>query len=217
MVYLISHTKYMPLYQKGDKSLYHPHIPRTGGRYVKYLMMENGFNCYFSGFEHKIQEIEVPHTHYPLYDNFLEGVKDSENFVIVRNPYDRFISAAKVTTIARDWPKDEFFKYLENKDWCFKFLDFERNIHSYYTNWYRPQWEFVSPKSKVYKFEDLLGKQFVNWMNENYSLQLINFEIEHKIDGEVELESKKINIPYNEKIEANIREYYAEDYSKFSY
>jgi len=205
----------MALFKKDDVSIYQPHIPRTGGRYIIELFLQNGFQVFHRGFEHHVRGIEIPHLHYPLY-NFLEGVPDSKKIAVVRNPYDRFISEIKTQYFVRSYPST-FFEMIKDKEWLFSFLDFERDVDSYVTNWFRPQHEFIEDDTLVYKFEDGLDENFVNFINANLNLGIEYSEgIEYDFT-EQEYSAKNLNIDIDPIVRKHIEEYYKEDYSKLNY
>jgi hypothetical protein len=78
----------------------------------------------------------------------------------------------------------------------------------------RPQNEFLSDKTLVYKFEDGLTKNFITWFNENFN---DNVEIkEYSYYGDP-AELKENKIKENKKIESLIKNYYFEDYEILGY
>lgn len=207
------------LYYKLDKSLFHVHIPRTAGRYIKSLFVNNGFDCYFWQYSETYKGIEIPHLQYPAY-NILEGVEECDNhFTVVRNPYDRFKSIMDLIIVGREYP-DEIFNLLKNKDWLFQFIDNEKDGNSYKHSSFVSQVNFLSEKTKIYKIEDGINQKFVNWINENFLLDLENLDIVYEIGG-VEPTLINLNIKPSDKfdpiVKEFIKEYYENDYAKFNY
>lgn len=195
--------------------MYHTHIPRTGGRYIAELFRQNNFQIFHTGFEHHVRGIEIPHLHYPLY-NFLECAEDSKKMVIVRNPYDKFVSQIKAHYIVKPLPV-EFFDLIKDKDWLFSFLDFERDVDSYATNWYRPQNEFIEDESLIYKFEDGLNENFVNWLKTNFNIDFKYIDnAKYDLTKEENI-ARNFNIVIDPSVRKYIEEYYEEDYSKLNY
>lgn len=205
----------MALFKKDDVSIYHPHIPRTGGRYVTELFDLNNFQVFHRGFEHTVRGIEVPHLHYPLY-NFLEEVPDAKKILIVRNPYDRFISSIKTQYFVRSYPSS-FFDMISDKDWLFSFLDYEREVDSYITNWFRPQHEYIEKSTLIYKFEDGLDQNFTNWIKANLNIEFNHYNnISYDISDQEQC-ANKLNVSINPIVRQHIQEYYHEDYSNLNY
>jgi hypothetical protein len=201
------------LFCKKNKSIFHIHIPRTGGRYINSIFKLNKFKPYHNNFNTTVQGIEVPHLHYPLY-NFLEGVEDTENhFTIVRDPFERFKSAMKVIINSRSYP-EEIYELIQNKSWLFEFLDFEREVNSYKYNFFRPQCEFISNKTTIYRFEDGLGDNFLEWLNNTFDIYLKSMNFKYNLaDSELLECNQEINVS----IKNLIKEYYKSDYDYFNY
>lgn len=204
----------MALFKKDDVSIYHPHIPRTGGRFVKELFLSNGFSTFHTGFEHKVRGIEVPHLHYPLY-NFLEDVPDAKKIAVVRNPYDRFISALKLNYLIASYP-ESFFDMVADKNWLFSFLDYQREVDSYISNWFRPQHEFLEDNTSIYKFENGLNENFAAWIESTFNIKF-NYSVIDYPKLDIELDAKNLKVFIDPAVKQYIQEYYHEDYSKLNY
>lgn len=207
------------LYCNDRTNIFHVHIPRTAGRYIKSLFVENKFDCYFWNYNDTYKGIEVPHLHYPLY-NVLEDVEECpHHFTIVRNPYQRFKSLMDLIIVGRQYP-DEIYSVLKDKDWLFNFLENEKDISLYKCNSFTSQVDFVSERTKIYKMEDGINKNFVNWINQIFSLDLKNLKIDYDIGGVEPIlinSSTKPSDKFDPIIEEYIKEYYEEDYKKFNY
>jgi hypothetical protein len=203
------------LFCKDNESIFHVHIPRTGGRYIRELFVYNHFKIYHSNYERFVEGIELPHLHYPLY-NYLEGAEESKQFTIVRNPFNKFKSTMNLIIKGREYPI-EVYDMLKDKDWLFNFIDYEKTQSDLYkSNTFRPQKEFISEKTKVYKFENGLGENLIEWLNENIDLKLRNASVFYQ-KGPLELKKYKFEQEIDPKVEDLIKEYYAEDYEFFNY
>lgn len=202
------------LYCNGVKCIFHVHIPRTGGRFIRELFSKNSFNFYFAAYDQKFQGIEIPHLHYPLYLN-LERVEESEHFVVIRNPFERFKSSMQVIIRSREY-SEEIYEIMKDKDWLFSFLDMERNVKTYDANVFRKQKDFISEKTKIWKLEDNLDDEYINWMNQTFNINLEKKEKALDYErGSAELLPIKKQI--DPSIEELIKEYYEEDYEYFNY
>lgn len=205
----------MALYSLGDMSVYHIHIPKTGGRFISKILTSNNFAQYHDDCDESIYGISFQHLHYPLYE-WLEGVPTANHFAIVRNPFSRFSSVCN--NILNEWHidnKNEVIKNLESKEGLFNFIDFYSYTKRYNSNWLRPQNQFISEKTSVYKFEQGLSKSFIKWFEREY-----NFKLELKQDEFYYGSSKELlnnEIIGNKKIEAHVKEYYRDDYEIFEY
>lgn len=202
------------LYCNGNKCLFHIHIPRNGGRFIREVFSKNSFNFYFASYDQKFQGIEIPHLHYPLYLN-LERVEESDHFAVVRNPFDRFKSSMQLMIRSSGY-SEEIYEIMKDKDWLFSFLDMEKNTNSYYTNQLRNQKEFISEKTKIWRFENGLGDDFINWLNQNFDLQLV--QKEYNVNYHIGIaETLPIKKQIDPSVEELIKEYYEEDYEYFNY
>lgn len=196
-------------FYKDDLNVYFVHIPRTGGRYVKKLLLSNhfksNFNCpgktYYKG-------IEVMHLHESLLNEF-NVYKNSKKFTIVRNPLSRFISAASIdlnVNLSINWKFDTVNNVLD-------YITFQKNGHGSCTNnWFRSQWEFVSENCLVWKFEDGFGENFKNFLLDKLNLSLSNLNVSWK--GEVDKSLNSINFN-TEIIKKAVSIAYKIDYDKF--
>lgn len=204
----------MSLFTKGDNKIFHIHIPRTGGRYIKEIFKENSYEIYHDDYEQSIYGISITHLHYPLYE-WLEEVSDSNHFAIVRDPFTKFASAAHC--MIKEWYSDmeeHVYSALETKDGLAQFIEYHAATKRYNSNWLRSQHEFISPKTKIYKYEDSLGENFIKWFNNNFSDNIPHREYSYFGDPK---ELEKNMIKENAKIESLIKEYYKDDYKILGY
>ena len=154
------------------------HIPRTGGRFVEAnLIYNNNFawddahrvrGSITRSVEHGKQKIydsvdgvEIAHFHRPLYEKYLD-VQNIPHISIVRNPIDRFISSS--IYLKRIYGND----IQATMEDTFMFSEMLRNFPSLFpesANWFRQQVDFMTNNTHIWKFEDGLGKEYVNWLN----------------------------------------------------
>jgi hypothetical protein len=204
----------MTLFAKEDKKLFHIHIPRVGGRYIKQVLSENGYELFHDNYEDSIYGISTMHLHYPLYE-WLDGVNESKHFTVIRNPFTRFASAAHC--MINEWYsniENQIYSSLENKNELEYFINYHAAKGRYNSNWLRPQNEFLSEKTLVYRYEDGLGKNFIDWFNNNFDDNLEHRDYSYYADPN---ELKENKIKGNKKIESLIEQYYAKDYELLGY
>jgi len=204
----------MSLFIKDNIKAFHVHIPRTGGRYIKEVLLQNGYDIYHDDYDQSIYGISIMHLHYPLYQ-MLDEVEDSKQFTIVRDPFKRFASAAHC--MIKEWyldMEDQIYSNLESKEGLHQFIEYHAITKRYNANWMRPQHEFISDKTLIYKYENKLGKNFIEWFNNNFDDCIEHKEYSYYGDPNELLENK---IKDNKKIESLIKEYYAKDYEVFNY
>ena len=171
----------MPTYrhQATGKRFLFVHIPRTGGRFFESNLEENGWvvehkrifdrseiyiklNVSISTSQTRIWDsvegIEIAHFHRELYEKYLD-VDDIPHIAIVRNPIDKFFSAS---IYLKRMYGDDIQEVME-EDFYSKMKKFPC---SQAVNWFRPQVDFLSDKTQVWRFEDGFGKQFAEWVSE---------------------------------------------------
>jgi hypothetical protein len=204
----------MALFTKNNIKAFHVHIPRTGGRYIKEVLLQNNYQISHDDYEQSIYGISIMHLHYPLYE-MLEDVPSSKQFAIVRDPFTRFASAAHC--MIKEWyydMEDQIHSSLETKEGLQQFIEYHAITKRYNANWMRPQHEFICDKTLIYKYENKLGKNFIDWFNDNFNDRLDHKEYSYFADPKELLENK---VKENKKIESLIKDYYAKDYDVLNY
>ena len=143
------------------------HIPRTAGRFIETnLLVKNDF-AWDDDWEkfgidkvyRKVDGIELGHFHKELYEKHLD-VEGIPHVSIVRNPFNRFISAS--VYLKRVYGND-CQAAMEDPMMFFSMLDNYPCSES--INWYRPQIDFLRSDTHIWKFEDGFGKDFVSWLS----------------------------------------------------
>ena len=150
-----------------------------------------------------VNNIEIAHYHRKYYQKYLNVTEDIPQFSIVRNPLTRFISGS--IYLKRTYGNDIqsqmedpmlFGSMIQN-------LPFEGSW-----NWYRPQVDFLSNQTQVWKFENKIGDEFAAWLSDIIGINL-------KFDDKVEYpkshdEGNKLRM--SPALEVNIRGAYAKDF-----
>ena len=194
--------------------LYYIHIPRTGGRFFKEILPNEievpTFGECYNG-------IERLHLHYPLYNECFD-VKDMEHFTIVRNPFDRFKSALK-------GPLEHTSMDFIFKNGFDAGLEMISEVGKGRCNWFRPQHEFVSQSTHVWKFEDGLGDNFIKWVLDKFNVKLKAGKLWSDLLFSRCYPDIKIKSPYDyivvpdsvNKYKSCVEEYYKKDFERFDY
>mgnify|MGYP003136605516 CR=1 FL=1 len=152
------------LFEKKDKKIYFVHIPRTGGRMVKALLFSNNFKTNHVYGEYK--GVENLHLHCELLKDIKEYT-DNLKFTIMRNPYRRLrsiLSMIRKHNTERDLEK--LLNSLANKN---------------FNNWLMPQSNFIDKECKVWKYEKGFKQDFINWLNDNFNLNVVYHKVGYKI------------------------------------
>jgi len=214
----------MPIFSNGSNSsikkrIFFIHIPRTAGRYVKRIFEYNRFEVSWddwhdyldlsTGVINRQDGYEVPHLWFPWYNKL--PVEDAVHFTVVRNPLDRFKSAAKLWKYCNILEDD----YFNSFDLTYDDL---RDVISTATkrlcSWYIPQFNFISEKTLIWKYEDGFGKNFKKWIwnNMNIKLDLKNISDDEKKDFD-----KIQDLTFSSHVEEMVKQYYNQDYKTFNY
>ena len=156
----------MPTYRQTVKSFPDPtkrflfvHIPRTAGRFLEENFLDNGFEP-----EQKIWDtldgIEIAHFDRSLYEKHFD-IKDIPHFTIVRNPIDRFFGCS---IFLKRMYGDDIQEMMEDEMMFYQML--ENFPLAEAVNWDRPQVDFISDKTHLWRFEDGFKEDFGEWMGD---------------------------------------------------
>lgn len=184
----------------GQQEVCYLHIPRTAGRYTTNLLTENGYDYVrnFPGSGYRTihwKGKELLHLNLKE-ETELASICNRElpekRFTVVRNPVDKFLSFSKMyesfISLARIGWKEmedprvftemmERFGFIGGKEDQVQEMFFGfRNIGN---NSCMDQREYIDNTVKVWKFEDGLGKNFVEWLNDELQLNIIQKEISY--------------------------------------
>jgi hypothetical protein len=147
------------------KKIFFAHIPRTAGRFVESSLLENGFEWAEShldtgkGVMSVVNGFEIAHYHREYYLKYLD-IKDIPHFSIVRNPISRFISGS--VYLKRVYG-DDIQSIMEDP---IMFSSMIQNIpFDESWNWYRPQVDFLTNQTHIWKFENKVEEEFFEWLS----------------------------------------------------
>jgi len=197
------------VHKETGKKIFFAHIPRTAGRFVEANLLANNFEWGDShldtglGVMSVVNNIEIAHYHRKYYQKYLNVKDDTIQFSIIRNPLTRFISGS--IYLKRTYGNDIqsqmedpmlFGSMIQN-------LPFEGSW-----NWYRPQVDFLSNQTNIWKFENKIGNEFSFWLSDIVGIGL-------KFDDKVDYpkshdEGNKLKM--SSALEANIRGAYSKDF-----
>ena len=105
---------------------------------------------------------EIAHWHKDIYEEH-QKVKDVPNFSIVRNPVDRFISGSVYLKRLYGNDSQELF---EDENLFFSMIaNIPMMDPSFSANWFRSQIDFMTDRTKIWKYEDGMGDNFVSWLS----------------------------------------------------
>ena len=190
------------------KKIFFAHIPRTAGRFVDANLLKNGFQWVEhdlnngEGIMSIVNGLELAHYHREHYLKYLD-VDGIPHFSIVRNPITRFISGS--IYLKRLYGND-IQSTMEDP---IMFPLMIQNIpYEQSWNWYRPQVDFLTDQTHVWKFEDGIGDEFALWLSEIVGVDL---KFDQKATyGKADDEDNKLK--RTPALEANIRSCYKKDF-----
>ncbi len=202
----------MPTFNNSNQKFYHVHIPRTAGRYVYELIKSNGF-------EQEVND-DIVSSHYDRvsYEKYL-NVNSIPHITIIRNPIDRFFGSSFL--LKKTYGKNinyilentsDFFALLDNF-WIGNSLKGTISIDPVenMVRYFKPLSDYISPDTKIWRYEDGFGKKFSYWMSD-----ILN--IDFKIN---DVSYPRLGIDESDKIDRNFRiidnvmEYYKDDINKY--
>ena len=191
-------------HQSTGKRFLFIHIPRTAGRFIGANLLKNDCECE-QGEGDSLwvirNQVELSHYHREYYEMYLD-VEDIPHFAVVRNPIDRFISGSSILV----------FDHGENVIIDKQFLNYNIKGYGSYThrNLFRPQIEFVSDNTHIWKYEDGMGKEFVSWLSGILG-------IDFSFDDEIEYPQDESSIKFKKTphLIDSVREVYKEDFERF--
>ena len=162
-------------YPNPTKRFLFVHIPRTAGRFLEENFKENGFEPEQILWK-SVDGIEIAHFHNELYLKHFDDLGSIPHFTIVRNPIDRFMSCSIFLTRMYG---DDIQEMMEDPMMFSSML--ENFPLTQAVNWFRPQMDFITDDTNIWKFEDGFGSDFDEWLSEILGM-----------------EYKTKDVPYNE-------------------
>ena len=189
-------------YPNPTKRFLFVHIPRTAGRFLEENFKENGFEAEQILWK-SVDGIEIAHFHNELYLKHFDDLGSIPHFTIVRNPVDRFISCSIFLT--RMYGED----IQEAMEDPIMFGSMLQNFPlTQAVNWFRPQMDFLTDDTNIWKFEDGFGSDFDEWMSEILGMEYRTKDVPYdKLDTD---ETKKLE--KTDKLVNNIMSLYRKDY-----
>ena len=147
-------------YPNPTKRFLFVHIPRTAGRFLEENFKENGFEPAQILWK-SVEGIEIAHFHNELYQKHFDDLGSIPHFTIVRNPIDRFMSCSIFLTRMYG---DDIQEMMEDPMMFSSML--ENFPLTQAVNWFRPQMDFITDDTNIWKFEDGFGSDFDEWLSE---------------------------------------------------
>ena len=195
------------------------HVPRTAGRFLRENFKRNGYKI-----EHhltkkilkekkemdeytwtSLEGVEIPHLHYSLYSKW-KNIKGIPFIAIIRNPIDRFFSGSFYFSPRFNFIQSSFEDWTSFQNILSEYMCINAN------NWWRPQHEFVSPHTKIWKYEKGFGKNFCAWIN-----KILPIDISIKTQDYLKDVYDYPGLRKTEALINNIKKFYRKDFEDFDY
>ena len=189
-------------YPNPTKRFLFVHIPRTAGRFLEEYFKENGFEAEQILWK-SVDGIEVAHFHNELYLKHFDDLGSIPHFTIVRNPVDRFMSCSIFLTRMYG---DDIQEAMEDP---MMFGSMLQNFPlTQAVNWFRPQIDFLTDDTNIWKFEDGFGSDFDEWMSEILGVEYTTKDVQY--EKLAYGETKQVEKPA--KLVNNLMSLYRKDY-----
>ena len=202
----------MPVYRHTIRNFPDPekkflfiHIPRTAGRFFTENIKLNNFELESQFIWKSVDGIEPAHFHKELYENHFD-VSDIPHIAVVRNPIDRFISTSIFLTRMYG---DDIQEVMEDPMMFGMML--ENFPLTEGANWFRPQMDFITSDTNLWKFEDGFYDDFDVWMSDILKIPFKTKNVEYK-----KLETDETDkLKRTDKLVDNIRQFCMKDIETF--
>jgi hypothetical protein len=202
------------------------HIARTGGRSVTNSLRKSGYyvknpnNALFNS--KQIMHLSLKDE----LDFYFNEIHSCKKICIVRNPIERFISSSYRIQSFFDFFDIDFYELEDYENFVYYMkthiyyivIDnlpiYFKGIINHPSNWYLPQIEYVDDSVDVWKYENGLNQNFVNFLEEhNVFVKKEHIFSEKESLHDVDRHSDKLT----SKILDNVEKYYHDDMVKFGY
>ncbi|KJZ17947.1 sulfotransferase family 2 domain-containing protein [Loktanella sp. S4079] len=193
----------MPIFILKQKVLFFIHIPKTGGSSIETALRQQGARqALLSASNGGFMKCTPQHMHAPLIELFIPSSFRDFTFAVCRHPVNRLISEFHMR---RDrW--ENGISFSEFVDYTFKKY---RDNEYIFDNHIRPQSEFVTRDTRVFRFEDGLERAIgVACKFASVPFSDMAPHKRRKTGGETDVSRDTL---------AKIRHFYKSDFERFEY
>ena len=221
VIEILARFFYVPVFSKDDKNVLFMHIPKTGGSSVTAFFRSRGWVVSYEdrssltkpGGTNYLRRISPQHLHAELIEEIYDLEKFDAVFSVVRHPLSRFKSEFAFRN--PEVPISEISPKLV-EEWSFWALGQYRGNRSWADNHLRPQMDFVTPKSLLFRIENGFSEieDLESSLNNNRDQTLekcADFPIANKSRFESDL------IPLSPKLKRLLLRFYRTDFQKLNY
>jgi hypothetical protein len=206
----------MPIFVKDDKSALFVHVPKTGGTSIETLFRRRGYTTLLRT-TRRSDPVLFPflrssfqHLHAAQLQEMLRTDSVDTVFMLVRHPVARFRSE-----YAHRNQKDPDLDPARVEQWAEELFS-QYAVDPYVRdNHIRPQVEFHIEGCQVYRLEDGIEAAVAD-LEARFAFGLGD-RVPHAMNRVKKSGISSSQVPVSEKLEARIREFYADDYERFGY
>lgn len=206
----------MPVFLKDDRAVLFIHIPKTGGSTIERLFQQSGWKQRFRETKRSsprtfpLRRCSPQHHHAALLGEIFDISKFDCVFLVSRDPLSRFRSEYMMRHTENPSTDAESVAAWHDKVFA------KRAKNPYHLdNHLRPQHEFLLPGCEVFRLEDSLEAAVAS-LNSRHALGL-SAELPHALNSERRTGLSSSAVELSPRVEADLRETYAEDYRTFGY
>jgi len=193
----------MPIFTANEKSLLFIHIPKTGGTSLESCLAQHCEMSFYSTVIPRFMKCSPQHL---SADDYIAlcGQPVASSFAVVRNPYDRLESEYLFRTRAATPNLEPDFNV-----WLAVHLDHYVRNSFHLDNHLKPQVEFVSYDSKIFRYEDGLDPAYM------YAMEYLGIDERDALPRLNPGSARKIEWTLNSRNRVN--EMYGADFEEFGY
>ena len=196
----------MPVYKCPPTRFHFIHIPRTAGRFIEAVIKDNGFQLEHNTLGY-IEGVDIIHLHKELYEKYLD-VKDMPHIAVIRNPIDKFFSASP---FLKRMYGDDIQEQMEDP------MMFSMMLQNFpltqAVNWFRPQSDFLTEDTHIWRFENGFNKNFSYWLSDITGVKTI--KIDRKVPYDTSPLDRENKLKRTPALMKNIRQLYKREIDQY--
>lgn len=211
----------MPVFFTNKKYISYIHIPKAGGSYIENKLSKIGYSFLNNKFPENQSSTSTVHLTSAEIANILNkfNIRIDFEFTIVRDPYHKleskyFYNYERIFRGSNIGLKS--FKDIKNfrtfNNYIISSIEKTKKFREYDGNHFKPQNEFVTDNTIIFKFEDKYVK-----LNEELKKNNIDTILNYNSNSSRGFFSKFYPLKWNRETLDLVNDFYKEDFTKFDY
>ncbi len=199
----------MPIFDVGKKKVLFVHIPKSGGTSVEaWIRTFAELRFHTIGKPSALRCTPQHLTNHNFLEFFGYGYFDYV-FAIVRNPFDRLVSEYRMRAMEG---QEGFWRAFPNfSPWLEASLAAQKSDPWHLDNHLRPQWEFLSDATVVFRFEDGMDSILARVADE------LGVKPPETVPHEMQFSVTAPEVKWDKRDIIMVLDHYARDFSEFGY